>query len=221
MALDHGDPGGERAPGILTGEETTCIDILDAWSRHKKDPRLLSAMTRGVGDTVYSETEPSDAERRYQRRSEDDPMDSGEEDLACLAGLGHEVSIRLVASVTYHLLHAPSTGSLVGNASESALVSSLFGRAACALNLWLGGRVAGVDLKVVEMSDARISEFPNGSTLDVCLPLNWIYQVWGRDLAVVNGRFALGILESTAESLTLATIDPDFHPAPPITVARS
>ena len=54
-APDHGDPEGERALAALGGTSCACLDILSAWARHREDPRLLTAVSRGTGDMIQSE----------------------------------------------------------------------------------------------------------------------------------------------------------------------
>ncbi len=57
LAPDHGDPGGERALAVLGGKKLTCIEVLNAWAAHRRDPRVLSVLTRGPGDPTFSATQ--------------------------------------------------------------------------------------------------------------------------------------------------------------------
>ncbi len=52
-ALDHGDPEDERALAALGGEPFACIELLDAWERHKDDIRALVLGTRGATDRLH------------------------------------------------------------------------------------------------------------------------------------------------------------------------
>ena len=52
VASDHDDPEGERALAALGGTDIACINVLNAWQRHRCDPRLLTVCTRGPGDPV-------------------------------------------------------------------------------------------------------------------------------------------------------------------------
>jgi hypothetical protein len=54
-ALDHDDPEGERALAALGGERHPCLDVLDAWSRHADDPRVLVLASRGPADPLAAE----------------------------------------------------------------------------------------------------------------------------------------------------------------------
>lgn len=51
-ALDHGDPEAERALAALGGEPFACIELLEAWERHKDDARALVLGTRGPTDPL-------------------------------------------------------------------------------------------------------------------------------------------------------------------------
>lgn len=49
-ALDHHDAEGERTLAALGGQRCTCVDLLDAWERHRDDPRVLTLASRGPTD---------------------------------------------------------------------------------------------------------------------------------------------------------------------------
>lgn len=50
--LDHEDPDGERTLAALGGRSCACIDLLDAWSRHAVDLRVLTLASRWPGDVL-------------------------------------------------------------------------------------------------------------------------------------------------------------------------
>jgi hypothetical protein len=52
LALDHEDLEGERALAALGGQRRPCIDLVDAWERHKDDARVLVLATRGPADQL-------------------------------------------------------------------------------------------------------------------------------------------------------------------------
>jgi hypothetical protein len=52
IAVDHGEAEGELALAALGGTSVACLNVLTSWRRHRHDPRLLSALTRGPGDVV-------------------------------------------------------------------------------------------------------------------------------------------------------------------------
>jgi hypothetical protein len=51
-AIDHDDPESERALAALGGQRCPCVEVLDAWSRHDGDPRVLVLASRGPGDLL-------------------------------------------------------------------------------------------------------------------------------------------------------------------------
>jgi hypothetical protein len=50
--LDHADPDGERTLAALGGQPMPCIEILDAWQRHRADLDVLLLAGRGPSDHV-------------------------------------------------------------------------------------------------------------------------------------------------------------------------
>jgi hypothetical protein len=52
QALDHGDPDDERALAVLGGQPFACIELLDAWERHKDDLRALTLGPRAPSDLL-------------------------------------------------------------------------------------------------------------------------------------------------------------------------
>ncbi len=139
-----------------------------------------------------------------------------EEDMVLLAGLGHEVTHRLVATVTAALLQrledpqAPSP--------RPHLEASLFGRVSSALRTWLGSPELAVELEVMGPdADPRLS-WEASSSVHVALPLEWVLSVWGRDMSVVAGRFCLGVVESNGARTTLLSVTSDLGTPRPLTV---
>ncbi|HWF72641.1 MAG TPA: hypothetical protein VG186_04805 [Solirubrobacteraceae bacterium] len=51
-AMDHDDPEAERALAALGGQRCQCVEVLDAWSRHEADPRVLVLASRGAADPL-------------------------------------------------------------------------------------------------------------------------------------------------------------------------
>ena len=54
-AVDHDDPEAERALAALGGQRCACVEVLDAWTRHEADPRVLVLASRGAADPVAAE----------------------------------------------------------------------------------------------------------------------------------------------------------------------
>jgi len=52
VAVDHRDPRGERTLGALSGQQSSCIAVLDRWIRHRDDLRVLTLASRGAGDWI-------------------------------------------------------------------------------------------------------------------------------------------------------------------------
>jgi hypothetical protein len=53
-ALDHGDVDSERTLAALGGQRCTCVDLLEAWERHRDDLRVLVLASRGPIDAVVA-----------------------------------------------------------------------------------------------------------------------------------------------------------------------
>jgi hypothetical protein len=51
-AIDHDDPEAERALAALGGQRCPCVEVLDAWSRHDGDARVLVLASRGPADLL-------------------------------------------------------------------------------------------------------------------------------------------------------------------------
>ena len=131
-----------------------------------------------------------------------------EDDLALLAGLGHQLTLRLVATVTAILLDrldGPGRFS-----ARPALEASLFGRASCALRSWLATPDLEIELQMTGPGEEPSLEWDGGGPVQVALPPEWVMTVWGRDMTVIAGRFSLAVVDSTASRTTLVTIGSDL-----------
>lgn len=83
-----------------------------------------------------------------------------------------------------------------------------------ALRLWLGDPSLDV---VGDREPARIDELGD-HRLHVALPLRWVADVWGRDLAIVAGRFSLSVLEASPQAVLLETVGSDVGPPRPLRI---
>jgi hypothetical protein len=131
-----------------------------------------------------------------------------EDDLALLVGLGHELTLRFVATVTGVLLEG-----LEGTDRRStrpALEASLLGRVSCALRAWLALPDLEVDLEMTGRGEQPGLAWDGDGPVQVTLPPEWVMKVWGRDLTVIAGRFSIGVLDSTATRTTLLTVGSDL-----------
>ncbi len=66
-------------------------------------------------------------------------------------------------------------------------------------------------LEVVEPGDEAISLGEDDKTIRLALPLQWVSEVWGRDLAIVGDRFALALVEATGNGTILETVASDLE----------
>lgn len=264
VAMDHDDPEGERALAALGGTGMVCIDVLNAWQKHRRDPRLLTVCTRGPGDPVQpwprgqgpvgqgqtfgpvttlmrgratgnsflrarggrmaqggstfggggaisaaAGSRPGRPGIPAGRADEGDRLAS----LEMLVGLGSQVPVRLVATVTAHLLADLASGAEGSASVVPALQASLFGRAHNALVNWLEGSAMVATVEVAEPgAPAAVERAPVGGEVRALLPLSWVAEVWGRGLTVVAGRLVLGVLEATPERTVMETLGPDWGP---------
>jgi hypothetical protein len=242
VALDHGDPDAERALAALGGQSFTCVDILSAWARARHDRRLLSALTRGLGDPMQADPAHfppgqrgnwgrgagsstsggrTTSSARLVASSVRGPSLASErptdDEFRLLATLGHDLAFRMAATVTVHLLEEedapPGT-----TPPRAALEASLWGRVASTLRTWLGNPTLKVVLDVIEPDQpCAIEQLPDHQ-LRVALPLRWVADVWARDVALVAGRFSLSIIDASAQEVLLETIGPDLGPPRPLRI---
>ena len=139
-----------------------------------------------------------------------------EDDVVLLASLGHELTLRLVATVTAALLDR--LRSPEGASPGPALEASLFGRASAALRTWLGSPELELDLEVTEPDAEPSLSWEAGGPVRLVLPLEWVMTVWGCDLTVVAGRFCLGVAEWSGTRTTLMSVGSDLGPPRPLTI---
>jgi hypothetical protein len=127
-----------------------------------------------------------------------------EQDLVLLAGLGYELTLRMVATVTAALLDRLESPH--GPPPRPALVASTFGRASSALRTWLGVPELAVKLEVTAPDGEPSLSWEAGGPLHLALPLGWVLTIWSRDLTVVAGRFCLGVAEWNGSRTTLIVL---------------
>jgi hypothetical protein len=128
------------------------------------------------------------------------------------------MTMRLVATTTARLLDLTATEDPEGDSVRPALEASLFGRASSVLRIWLGDPNLEIVLDVIEPNEQAGVAAEEDHTMRVALPLQWVSEVWGRDLAVVGGRFALALVQARENRTTLATVGSDFGPSRSLTV---
>jgi hypothetical protein len=139
-----------------------------------------------------------------------------DDDVVLLAGLGHQLTLRLAATVTAALLN--QLDSPQGLSPRPSLEASLFGRASAALRTWLGKPELELELAVVEPDEEPTLDWDVGSPVHLALPLEWVMTVWGCDLTVVAGRFCLGVAESKGTRTTLMSVGSDLGVPRPLSI---
>ena len=63
-----------------------------------------------------------------------------------------------------------------------------------------------------------MSSAEDGNAIRLALPLEWVSEVWGRDLVVIGGRFVLALIEAAGDRTTLWTVGSDLGPARSLTI---
>jgi hypothetical protein len=139
-----------------------------------------------------------------------------EDDIMLLADLGHDLTLRLGATVTSALLEGLTTPE--GASVRPALEASLFGRAAAALRTWLGLADLELDLAVTEPDTEPGLRWDGSGPVHLALPFEWVMTVWGSDLTVVAGRFCLGVVERDGPRTTLISVGTDLGPPRRLTI---
>ena len=64
IAPDHRGPEGDPVNAAAAATKWPCTEVLNAWEALKRDPRLLSVLTRGPWDQVVPATAQGDGARR-------------------------------------------------------------------------------------------------------------------------------------------------------------
>jgi len=158
VTLDHSDPEGERALVALGGKPCACIDIVEAWERHRSSVDVVLVASRGPGDLPASEDYPG---HKIEER---------DAELRRLLRLGGALPERLVANVV---------SSLPPEAPGPLLHAALYGRVLVAVRQWLGRPEARVELEYLAPGEPRCLAY-EGNTVKVALPFTWLSDVWVR-----------------------------------------
>jgi hypothetical protein len=142
-------------------------------------------------------------------------------DLTTLLALGGGLPDRLLASViAAWTRRLDEPGQTAAGRSRPRLQAALYGRAAAALQAWLGSPPATVEVEMVPRIVTPTLSAADGGGLRAELPFAWLGTVWMRGLATVMGRFCLAAVSSPdGRTWTLTTVGPDLGPTRPITIA--
>jgi hypothetical protein len=142
-----------------------------------------------------------------------------ENDIQIVAGLGPPMASRLVATVTVTFLDRMAEDDRAGLDLLPALEASLYGRALTALRQWTGRLLLGLQLVVVPRGDEFLREIDGEDTMSAGLPLGWVAEVWGRDLATVGSYFTLDAAGSEDGTTTLRVTDLALGPTRTVSIA--
>jgi hypothetical protein len=237
VVLDHEDPDGERTLGALGADRASCIEILDTWTRHSDDLRVLTVSSRGVADPVQIDGEDQipggmrpmvrpgiGAPARVMMAGVSGwatftalgtrPMGPGQppepfDEITKLLALGGPMSQRLVATVVAEWCERIASSAETVEGNTPALTAALYGRVTSSVRSWLSDSGLDVELEMIPPSESP-SMSRTGSIVRLRLPFLWLSQIWAKDLPVVLSRFALSTLSSERDQLRLLTISPDF-----------
>jgi hypothetical protein len=265
-ALDHDDADGERALAALGGERNACIEVLDAWARHRHDLRVLVVTPRGAADTLHllpvalagmrqrpltrgggipfvgvppnqivtgggtstgfavgslTTTYVTGSGRRpiVGTAGGNPGMPAQPDGLMSLLALSSSLAARLAAGVAAHWGERLERGEPDAVPARAALVAALYGRAVCAVREWLGEPDVDVELEVVDADRAPGIERTAPHTLAVSMPLDWIWRVWARGLAIVLGRFTLAVTETDDDVTVLLSAGPSITDVRSMTIS--
>jgi hypothetical protein len=180
-APDHADPDGERALAALGGERCACVEALDLWARHARDPAVLVLGPRGGGDRIREDPRAGQRMRGWWSYPSA-PGPGAEPETVTLqdllrGGLGR----RLVAGVL-----------AADVASPAELQAALYGRFLATLAVWQDDR-ARLELEVVDpAAPPSLTRGPDGA-FRARLPLSWLLDVWVREREIGFGYLTLGL----------------------------
>jgi len=238
------DLEGEQILSALGGQSYPCLDVLDLWTGHTADLRVLILASRGPADPLATVL-PSPpgwtartgrggfAGRRRGRAGSFAMLTYGQPDepddgLPRLIGLGGLLPDRLAATViatwAERLRGAAAAGAAAVTAAElaaarPALHAALYGRAVTALRSWTGRRDLAVTLTMIpEDQPPRLARQGDGIAAE--LPFGWLADVWARGLATCWGRFCLtAVPQPSGDGWLLSTVGPELDSPRPVTLS--
>lgn len=245
-ALDHDDAEGERTLAALGGQRCACIDVLDAWARRARDPRVLVLASRGVTDPLAPAEQPMGAPSGLRppgarlagtraggwtsharvtgfrapplsAAAPGQPPPDPDADLLSVLELGGALPERLVASVAQTWRTRLEQPTAQTRRVRPQLEAALYGRATAAVRTWLGQPDLALGLTMVGARRPRLLAAGAGG-VRAELPFAWLAEVWCRGLATVWGRFCLAATTADGLRWTLDTIGPDLGAVQTMTI---
>jgi hypothetical protein len=251
MAADHDDLDSELALSALGGTSMACLEVMTAWRGHREDHRLLSALTRGPGDTVSPPTLPPPGRPRAMPMR---PGLRGGPNAAVVAGgaVGW-TAIGGRGAPTPPVSAGPPSGAgqielLAGLGGAlpwrmaATVTSALLDQQATsgapppkcrpALEASLFGRVRNTlgNWRANPQLDVELHIIEPGEPtgvesshegLRVRLPLTWVADVWGRGLGIVAERFTLDVRQAGPDRCVLETIGDDLRSRGQVTISQN
>jgi hypothetical protein len=241
---DHEDVSGERTLAALAGQRCHCIDLLDAWQRHRADLDVLVLASRGPADILRWPPDGDPARGRgffsampmaYGRPHISATATPGiyaaagwrpapnaepaalppEAELPTLLTLGGGLPDRLVATVVAEWARRQSEQP--GDHIDARLPAALYGRATAAVHTWLGEPGSPVDVNMIS-DTAPPTLIRDGDHTRLDLPFSWLRDVWARGLATIMGRFTLSTTITDNGHWSLLTVSPNDEPPKTITI---
>jgi hypothetical protein len=246
-ASDHPDPEGDRTLAALGGDRYPCIEMLDAWARHRDDLRVLLLASRGPSDPLRTRSEdagpgapgwfsyapnagvlysaPPSASTSHVlvggRAHTAPPVPDTHRDLARiedLLALGG-VGRRLVATVAAEWADRIDAGDPRVDDHRAALHAALYGRVRCSLREWLDDPGVAVDVEMIDRPDPpRVTR--DGARFAVAVPFRWLADIWATGTAVVADTFVVERAAVDDRTVTLTGVGPDLGPRS-VTVTRA
>jgi hypothetical protein len=203
-ALDHADPDGEAVLVALGGAEPACVAVLRHWRDHAADPRVLVLGARHPGESVApgaedlewarnvlrQRTEQGQRSEQGRRRVRSVPTfaraSSGDPEadfaLLSLLSLDAPVQRRLQSEVAANLAAA---GGGPESSAWAVIEAATVGRLLPVLRRWAGMRRYEISIGAPGCAD--------GPAVAVSVGPQWLAQVWGPYLAVVDGHLVLEV----------------------------
>lgn len=241
-ALDHADAEGERTLTALGGEPTTCIQILDTWTRYDSDLTVLVNASRGPHDPLAPQSSHGgglfiamnqSAPRRRPRPAavgwtSYGPMPGARrhprtEDavtgLPGLLSLGDGLPERLVATVIETWAARLEHGDDVTDAIPS-LQTALYGRAVPIVRDWLGDSVRATSLELAAPG-ATPEIFRDDDALRLAFPFSWLRDVWATGFRTILDELCIAATQVDDTTWNLTTLNRDLVTRHTITLRRS
>lgn len=234
---DHGDADAELALVALGAGRCPCLDVLDAWNAQADEPEVLTIGPRSIADGVradryaLSRLEREAAKWRSQWSAATDDLRVGGDLagsvklrqvaeraerrlrvrlgfvrlLALDAALVDRLQLTVLAAAEARWLQDPAFRERHRNRLRAALIA----RAYPALDAAGLAPAERADIELLDPGAAPVVE----AGARVALPLSWLTNVWGRGVAVDEGRFVVRV-DSVVEGgkvLEVSGVDHDWR----------